>query len=116
MQRNHSEIIREVGRASAVLLKNKGSLPLTGDEGYVGILGEDAGSNPGGANGCEDRGCDDGTLAMAWGSGASNFPYLVTPEQAIQNEILNRKVKHPVFAVTDNWALDKMASVASQAR
>lgn len=116
VQRNHSEIIREVGRASAVLLKNKGSLPLTGDEGYVGILGEDAGSNPGGANGCEDRGCDDGTLAMAWGSGASNFPYLVTPEQAIQNEVLKRKVKHPVFAVTDNWALDKMASVASQAR
>ncbi|ODM23820.1 putative beta-glucosidase A [Aspergillus cristatus] len=115
VQRNHSEIIREIGEASTVLLKNKGALPLTGDEGVVGILGEDAGSNPQGANGCEDRGCDKGTLAMAWGSGSAEFPYLVTPEQAIQNEILNRDVKHSVFAVTDNWALDQIASVASQA-
>lgn len=115
VQRDHADVIRRIGQSSSVLLKNKGALPLTGDEGFVAILGEDAGANPKGPNGCEDRGCDDGTLAMAWGSGSAEFPYLVTPEQAIQNEILKRKVKHPVQSVTDNWALDQVASVASQA-
>ena len=116
VQRDHYEVIRKVGEASTVLLKNKGALPLTGDEGTVGILGEDAGSNPWGVNGCDDRGCDNGTLAMAWGSGSAEFPYIVTPEQAIQNEVLKGEHKHPVFAVTDNWALDQMAKVASQSR
>ena len=116
VQRDHYEVIRKVGEASTVLLKNKGALPLTGDEGTVGILGEDAGSNPLGVNGCDDRGCDKGTLAMAWGSGTAEFPYLVTPEQAIQNEVLKGEHKHPVFAVTNNGALDQMAKVASQAR
>ena len=116
VQRDHYEVIRKVGEASTVLLKNKGALPLTGDEGTVGILGEDAGSNPWGVNGCDDRGCDNGTLAMAWGSGTAEFPYIVTPEQAIQNEVLKGEHKHPVFAVTDNWALDQMAKVASQSR
>ncbi|KAI9934276.1 hypothetical protein ASPWEDRAFT_108100 [Aspergillus wentii DTO 134E9] len=112
VRRNHAKVIREIGSASTVLLKNNGVLPLTGDEDYVGILGEDAGANPYGANGCEDRGCDNGTLAMAWGSGSAEFPYLVTPEQAIQNEVL--KGEGSVFAVTDNWALEQMASIASQ--
>lgn len=115
VQRDHADVIRRIGQSSSVLLKNKGALPLTGDEGFVAILGEDAGANPKGPNGCEDRGCDDGTLAMAWGSGTAEMPYLVTPEQAIQHEILNRKVKHSVQSVTDNWALDQVASVASQA-
>lgn len=115
VQRNHSEIIRRVGEASTVLLKNNGVLPLTGNED-VGILGEDAGSNPWGHNGCENRECNKGTLAMGWRSGTAEFPYLVTPAQAIQNEILNRNTSLSVFAVTDNWALDKIASVASQAR
>ena len=53
---------------------------------------------------------------MAWGSGTAEFPYIVTPEQAIQNEVLKGEHKHPVFAVTDNWALDQMAKVASQSR
>ncbi|KAL4735854.1 putative beta-glucosidase A [Aspergillus similis] len=112
VQRDHASLIRRVGADSVVLLKNEGSLPLTGKERNVAILGEDAGSNPYGANGCDDRGCDQGTLAMGWGSGTANFPYLVTPEQAIQQEVL--KGRGNVFAVTDNWALDKVNTTASQ--
>ncbi|KAL4911354.1 putative beta-glucosidase A [Aspergillus multicolor] len=112
VQRDHSSIIRRVGADSVVLLKNEGSLPLTGKERNVALLGEDAGSNPYGANGCDDRGCDQGTLAMGWGSGTANFPYLVTPEQAIQAEVL--KGRGNVFAVTDNWALDKVNKTASE--
>lgn len=65
----HREIIREIGRASTVLLKNEGVLPLTGRERHIGIFGEDAGSNPYGANGCMYRACNNGTLASGWGSG-----------------------------------------------
>ncbi|KAL5357941.1 putative beta-glucosidase A [Aspergillus floccosus] len=112
VQRDHASVIRRIGADSVVLLKNKGALPLTGQEKTVGILGEDAGSNPKGANGCADRGCDKGTLAMSWGSGTANFPYLVTPEQAIQNEVL--KGRGNVFAVTDNYDTEQIAAVASQ--
>ncbi|PTU20491.1 hypothetical protein P175DRAFT_0501106 [Aspergillus ochraceoroseus IBT 24754] len=112
VQRDHASVAHRVAADSVVLLKNHGSLPLTGKERMVGILGEDAGSHPWGANGCADRGCDQGTLAMGWGSGTSNFPYLVTPEQAIQDEVLRGRGN--VFAVTDNYALDQVASVAAQ--
>ena len=47
-----------------------------------------AGPNLNGPNGCSDRGCDNGTLAMAWGSGAANFPYLVTPDSALQSQAI----------------------------
>jgi beta-glucosidase len=112
---NHAQIIRQIGSASAVLLKNvDGALPLTGKEQLVGVFGEDAGSNPWGVNGCSDRGCDNGTLAMGWGSGTANFPYLVTPEQAIQSEVLSNG--GTFTAVTDNGAIDQMEAAASQAR
>lgn len=115
VQRDHAKVIRRIGSDSTVLLKNEGALPLTHQERMVGIIGRDAGSNPHGANGCSDRGCDQGTLAMGWGSGTANFPYLITPEQAIQNEILNNgNGQTNVFAVTDNWDLQQIADVASQ--
>lgn len=104
VRRDHKNVIREVGRASTVLLKNtNNALPLTGQERQVGIFGEDAGSNVYGANGCSDRGCDNGTLAMGWGSGTANFPYLITPEQALQNYVLTQ-TNGLVYAITDNEA------------
>nr|ACD86466.1 beta-glucosidase [Penicillium decumbens] len=116
VQRDHANVIRKIGSDSIVMLKNNGGLPLTHQERLVAILGEDAGSNAYGANGCSDRGCDNGTLAMGWGSGTANFPYLITPEQAIQNEVLNYgNGDTNVFAVTDNGALGQMAALASTA-
>ncbi|OJJ47622.1 hypothetical protein ASPZODRAFT_1733303 [Penicilliopsis zonata CBS 506.65] len=110
---DHASIIREIGSASIVLLKNEGALPLTGQERFVAILGEDAGSNANGANGCSDRGCDNGTLAMGWGSGTANFPYLITPEQALQHEVISNGGM--VFAVTDSWNIAEVEAMASQA-
>lgn len=117
VQRDHAEGIRKLGSDSTVLLKNKrGALPLTHNERFIAILGDDAGSNAHGANGCDDRGCDNGTLAMGWGSGTANYPYLITPEQAIQNEALTYgNGQTNVFTMTDNWALEQMASTASRA-
>ncbi|KAI4210383.1 MAG: hypothetical protein LQ351_006750 [Letrouitia transgressa] len=110
----HTNLIRQIGSASVVLLKNvNNALPLTGKEKLTAVFGNDAGGNPNGPNGCPDRGCDNGTLAMAWGSGVANFPFLVTPETAIQNEVVNQ---NGVFqSITDNFAGPQILSLASQA-
>lgn len=114
VRQEHADLIREIGSASTVLLKNiNNTLPLTGKEKFTAVFGDDAGDNPYGPNGCSDRGCDNGTLGMAWGSGSANFPYLVTPETAIQNEILSN---NGVFqSITDGFAGMQVQALAGQA-
>ncbi|KAI4115783.1 MAG: hypothetical protein LQ338_007808, partial [Usnochroma carphineum] len=111
----HGTLIRQIGSASTVLLKNNNSaLPLTGREKFTAVFGSDAGDNPYGPNGCPDRGCDNGTLAMGWGSGTANFPYLVTPEIAIQNEVVGNN--NGVFqSITNSFAGTQILQLASQA-
>ncbi|OAA70341.1 Glycoside hydrolase, family 3 [Cordyceps fumosorosea ARSEF 2679] len=95
VQHNHSTLAKQVAVEGTVLLKNSGILPMAHSglrsettrkrEGKtnIGIFGDDAG--PGlGANFCDDRGCNEGTLGSGWGSGAVEFPYLVTPESALR--------------------------------
>lgn len=113
VRRDHATLIRTIGQASTVLLKNDGALPLTGHERYVGIFGEDAGSNSYGVNGCVDHSCDNGTLATGWGSGSVDFPYLVTPEQAIQSYVISQ-TRGLVSAITDNNALQQAGLLARQ--
>ena len=87
------QVAREVASEGAVLLKNEDSiLPLSptleelGISPYkkVAIIGEDAGPGKG-PNYCEDRGCNQGTLAVGWGSGATEFTYLVDPLTALKS-------------------------------
>jgi beta-glucosidase len=111
---NHAQLIRGIGAASTVLLKNTGALPLTGLEKFTAIFGSDARADPLGANGCADHGCDNGTLASGWGSGTSNFPYVVTPEEAIKQEILARGVGI-ADSVTNDWAYSQTQALASRA-
>jgi beta-glucosidase len=85
----HGATILEAAAKSTVLLKNEGVLPLTGKERFTALFGKDAGDSPVGPNGCADRGCDKGTLAMGWGSGTSNFPYLISPLTAITNYVVS---------------------------
>ncbi|KAF1985246.1 glycoside hydrolase family 3 protein [Aulographum hederae CBS 113979] len=114
VREEHGRTIRDHAARSTVLLKNTGNtLPLTGKEKFTAVFGEDADNNPWGPNGCSDRGCDNGTLAMGWGSGTSNFPYLVTPLTAIQNEVLfNGGI---IQSETQNWAYSQIMSLAGQA-
>ncbi|KAK5730170.1 hypothetical protein LTR15_000104 [Elasticomyces elasticus] len=111
---DHANLIRSIGARSTVLLKNvNNTLPLTGNEPLTAVFGDDAGPNSNGPNGCPDRGCDDGTLGMAWGSGSAELPYLVTPDTAIQNTVLAAGGAYE--SVLSNGALDKMGALARRA-
>ncbi|KAI6811992.1 thermostable beta-glucosidase [Hortaea werneckii] len=111
---DHGRLIREWGARSTVLLKNVGNtLPLTGKEKLTAVFGDDAGPNIDGPNSCSDHGCDNGTLAIGWGSGTANYPYLVTPDFAIQSEVLSKGGAYQ--AVLNNGALDSARSIARAA-
>ncbi|EHY57368.1 hypothetical protein HRR83_002853 [Exophiala dermatitidis] len=86
-------VARQVASEGIVLLKNSGSiLPLSpslpelesGLRKRVAVVGEDAGPGKG-PNYCEDRGCNQGTLAVGWGSGSTEFTYLVDPLSALNS-------------------------------
>ncbi|KAG9018156.1 hypothetical protein FRB90_012064 [Tulasnella sp. 427] len=83
-QGHHKKLIRQIGAASIVLLKNTNkSLPLK-KPSTIAVIGSDAGPNPSGPNSCPDRACNIGILAVGWGSGTAEFPYLVDPLSAIK--------------------------------
>lgn len=109
---DHAQLIRETAVKGTVLLKNSNhTLPLKTPR-FVAVLGEDAGPGLSGPNGCADRGCDNGTLAMGWGSGTSEFPYLVTPDSAIQHHVTSYGGRYE--SVLDNWADDAIFTLASK--
>ena len=87
--KGHWHLARQIAAEGTVLVKNEGGiLPLskkglsqkrdTEGKYRVGIYGEDAGPGDG-PNACPDRSCNQGTLGSGWGSGAADFPYLITP-------------------------------------
>ena len=111
---DHANLIRQIGSASTVLLKNvNGTLPLTGTEKLTAVFGEDAGANLWGPNGCSDRNCDNGTLAMGWGSGTANFPYLITPDSAIQYQVITAGGAYE--SIVDNYVLQQIQTLAGRA-
>ncbi|OTA99964.1 glycoside hydrolase family 3 protein [Hypoxylon sp. CI-4A] len=85
VQGEHGQLIREIGAKSTVLLKNTGVLPLVRPR-IIAVIGEDAQGNPDGPNGCVDRICNNGTLAMGWGSATAEYPYLISPATALQKQ------------------------------
>ncbi|KAI0395580.1 glycoside hydrolase family 3 protein [Xylariaceae sp. FL0594] len=100
---DHASVARRIAVEGTVLLKNDGLLPITRDGSMAGstakrdgplriaIFGEDAGPGQG-PNYCKDRACNQGTLASGWGSGSVEFPYLVTPEEALSKAWDGKKV------------------------
>ncbi|KAK7055678.1 Fn3-like domain-containing protein [Favolaschia claudopus] len=121
VQGDHYKLIREIGAASTILLKNvKNALPLRVKKlKRIGIFGSDAGPHPVGPNACSngerDKGCAEGTLAMGWGSGTANFPYLVDPLAAINHHIQSIDPTVVTEGVLDNYNLAAQTTVATLA-
>ncbi|KAH8921781.1 glycoside hydrolase family 3 protein [Atractiella rhizophila] len=117
VQDDHYKIIRDIGAASTVLLKNvKKALPLNEKKfKRIAVIGSDAGPAKGGPNGFSDRGGDEGTLAMGWGSGTANFPYLIDPLAAIQSYMNAHSPSTPIDFVLDDFNYGQIRAVARQA-
>ncbi|PBP28603.1 beta-glucosidase 1 precursor [Diplocarpon rosae] len=110
---DHATLIRDIGARATVLLKNlNNTLPLSKPK-FVAVIGEDAGPNMNGPNSCADRGCDNGTLGMAWGSGSGNFPYLITPDTALQNQAHADGTRYE--SILDNYATSEINALVAQA-
>ncbi|PPQ72451.1 hypothetical protein CVT24_003117, partial [Panaeolus cyanescens] len=100
VQDDHFTLVRTMGAASAVLLKNEhGALPLGKKNRNIALIGNGAGPGKAGPNEFSDQGGSDGVLAMGWGSGTAPFTYLVTPFDAIQREARN-------FRTSVTWTFD----------
>ncbi|KAG6054772.1 hypothetical protein E4U17_003485 [Claviceps sp. LM77 group G4] len=102
VRENHAAHIRESAAKGTVVLKNTGSLPLKKPK-FLAVIGEDAGPNLKGPNGCDDRGCDNGTLAMLWGSGTTQFPYLITPDSALQRQAIEDGSRYESVLSNYEW-------------
>jgi beta-glucosidase len=90
-QAQHAQLIRDLGAAGTVLLKNKnGTLPLKTPKN-IGVFGNDAADFTRGQYSLSLSGAgiaggnyDIGTLAVGGGSGTGRFPYVVSPLEAIK--------------------------------
>lgn len=114
VQADHASLIREIGAKSVVLLKNdRGVLPLR-NPASIAVIGDDARDHPLGPNACPERACLNGTLAMGYGSGTANFPYLISPLVALAAE--SRATNTTLLtAVSSNWDLDAARAAAAAA-
>ncbi|KAL1624210.1 hypothetical protein SLS54_004140 [Diplodia seriata] len=116
VQADHKNVARAVARDGIVLLKNEnGTLPLRGNAApaSLAIIGQSAIVNPEGPNACEDRACNTGHLAMGWGSGTAQFPYLVAPLDAIQPRA-EAAGTTLVLSATDDQASAASAAAAAE--
>ncbi|CEG79535.1 hypothetical protein RMATCC62417_13987 [Rhizopus microsporus] len=112
VQSDHYKLVRTMGAASTVLLKNNGILPLSKSIKNVAFVGSDAAVSPDGINACDDHSCNKGTLAQGWGSGTAFFPYLIDPVSGLRNA-LGKDVKFTKSL--DDWNLEAAAAAAKVA-
>jgi beta-glucosidase len=81
---NHATLIRELGAAGTVLLKNtNNSLPLKAPK-TIGVFGNDAGDLTNGPISVVTGNYEYGTLPIGGGSGTGRFSYVVSPLEAIK--------------------------------
>ncbi|KAK4198801.1 family 3 putative glycoside hydrolase [Triangularia verruculosa] len=111
VQSNHSHLIREIAAKSTVILKNTGILPLPLSLDSIAVIGNDAQDPPNGPNACPERACITGTVAMGYGSGTTDFPYLISPATALSHRC--RQSNITFLNTTSNWDLPTARAVAA---
>ncbi|KAG2032842.1 glycoside hydrolase family 3 protein [Suillus americanus] len=110
VQADHYRIVREIGAAGTVLLKNtNGALPLNKPKNMV-LIGSDAGPGKYGPNEFLFGGGVDGILAQGWGSGTGTFSYLISPLEGIQERA--RQDGSSVSWDFDDWNTDLAGTMA----
>ncbi|VDB87831.1 unnamed protein product [Peniophora sp. CBMAI 1063] len=83
VQGEHWKVVREVGAASIVLLKNEGTLPLSKPRTMVLVGSDAAPARTAGPNEFALNAGVDGVLTVGWGSGTGTFTYVVSPYEAL---------------------------------
>lgn len=104
---DHDKIIREIGAAGTVLLKNvNDTLPLKSPK-VIGVFGNDAGDFTNGFYRPSEtpESVNTGTMIIGGGSGTGRPPYVVSPLDAIKAKA--RETDAQVFYVTHNEVLAK---------
>ncbi|KAG2344292.1 glycoside hydrolase family 3 protein [Suillus weaverae] len=110
VQADHYRLVREIGAAGTVLLKNtNGALPLNKPRNMV-LIGSDAGPGKSGPNEFLFGTGSDGILASGWGSGTGTFSYLISPLEGIQERA--RQDGSSVFWDFDDWNTDLAGAMA----
>ncbi|TVY49032.1 putative beta-glucosidase G [Lachnellula occidentalis] len=103
---DHASIIRELGAAGTVLLKNTNSaLPLQAPK-HIGVFGNDAADLSDGLTFMQplpEEGYDIGTLDIGGGPGSGRHTYIVSPLEAIK--VQARKIAAKVQYITNNAML-----------
>jgi len=88
---------RKVGADSNVLLKNDDDILPIKDVKKIAIIGRDAAPTVF----CDDMKCANGTLPLGWGSGTTDFKYVIDPLSAIAERAEKDNIEIVSFAEDD---------------
>jgi beta-glucosidase len=109
VRRNHASLIRELGSAGTVLLKNTNStLPISSSTMNIAVFGNDAADPTDGlkfASSITSTGVDIGTQDVGGGSGSGRHTTLISPLEAIKARA--SKTGARVQYITSNTILSK---------
>lgn len=83
VQGNHAENVRACARDGTVLLRNEDNILPLASPSRIAVIGSSAIEGRHARNECDDGACNDGAIGMGWGSGAVDYPYFVSPHEAI---------------------------------